>query len=357
MSSRTPLNPECVHCSGKASLVCSACAEAIEFDMIPTWYCTTECQKKDLENHKPYCDFIQDRNSVFKAVSVIHEVFREVRDTLVAVSSVEMSNGKWAIYHRGNFAGLISLPEMVNLPSGMTTAEVNIEKVKLYGCSLHAGLWANSLIKNILIRRGIASKVTPLWSVTSQSDWGSTVGVAVGTSPKMVEVTHIILKVEMANISSEEFAVDFYGHTLGNAKAVTPMTKYFSEHVPVTMSNDGNTYFGFWREYAMALGQKEKSTFIMYIDNIFTDTIVEDLRVGLRSWEAKEKTTLKDLLRRPAAEIEREKQALGKSIYEACVDSLIDRGKKRAAARAAVLASDSDDDEPDLLMEGKRETN
>lgn len=112
--------------------MCSACPEAIDIDTIPTWYCTTECQEKDLENHKPLCGFIQSHNGLFKAASVIHEVFCEVRDKLLAEITVELGDGAWVAFKNEDFAGVIDLVYMVKLPDGMTVAEVNLDQVKLY---------------------------------------------------------------------------------------------------------------------------------------------------------------------------------------------------------------------------------
>ncbi|KAH7317880.1 hypothetical protein BKA65DRAFT_483347 [Rhexocercosporidium sp. MPI-PUGE-AT-0058] len=312
---------------------------------MPTWYCTTNCQKKDLENHNKLRIFIQTRNSLFKVASIFHEVFCQVRDKMLADTTIRLVGKAWVISKKKEDIAVVDTVHMVRLPTGTTAAEINLEELKLYWSALSAGLWANCLVKSVLIRRGITSKVTQLRTETSRSHWSSSLGVTAGNSTKSVSLTHIVLKVEMDN-GSEHFVLDFYGHALGKSKVVTPWSQYLEEQIPVSMSADGQTFFGFWREFAMVIDEKENTSIVQYTDSLYTSiTLLDDLRVALRSWEAKEKTSWKYLLRLPPAEVESQKRELAKSIVEACTKTIIRKEKERVAE----MEDDSDDDKPDLV--------
>jgi hypothetical protein len=64
---REPATKPCTRCLDAPSLT--------EHLSMNVFYCSTECQKSDRKNHKTICNLLEDRKLLYRAGSILQEVF------------------------------------------------------------------------------------------------------------------------------------------------------------------------------------------------------------------------------------------------------------------------------------------
>lgn len=73
----------CAQCGKPATDPCTRCMDApssTEHPVMNVLYCSTECQKSDWNNHKKLCNGLENRKLLYRAGSVLQEIFYVFRE-------------------------------------------------------------------------------------------------------------------------------------------------------------------------------------------------------------------------------------------------------------------------------------
>ena len=67
---------------------------------LPQYYCSSECQKADWNNHLPLCRTLRNRKALYNAGNILQEIFYQYREKVFdkVVAKIEKQGGKLLIF-------------------------------------------------------------------------------------------------------------------------------------------------------------------------------------------------------------------------------------------------------------------
>ena len=116
---------KCAHCNGDASLNCSGCYHAPEYeagDVKQTKYCGRECQTAHWPSHKASCNPMRKRLKLLRAARLLKAVLLAYRECVfdLDVSKIELSDGVLQLHQRLRLAS--ARKPYMPFPSGLTSS-------------------------------------------------------------------------------------------------------------------------------------------------------------------------------------------------------------------------------------------
>ena len=143
-------NGFCSHCQINTKQTCGGCLGAPTYDKIapePTFYCSSECQKADWSRHKTDCKLFQDRISLHRTATLLHEMMCRVRRNAYPflVNSIHI---------KGTVINLeISKKDeqqhLYPFPVQLATKEDLLSGLLLHSASMEAKLYLHGLAKEL----------------------------------------------------------------------------------------------------------------------------------------------------------------------------------------------------------------
>lgn len=155
MSSATT-NPTsaCARCNKATARSCTGCKDApTETGQIgtSTFYCSTECQKADWTNHKELCKILQSRKIVYRAGSILQEMFYVYREKTfdLLIERIEERAGR--LYVHEGIRDSVLTDTLIPFPSEMIPNEQDKKGILSYMSCFEAVGWMHDIIRYLLM--------------------------------------------------------------------------------------------------------------------------------------------------------------------------------------------------------------
>ncbi|CZT53010.1 uncharacterized protein RSE6_14441 [Rhynchosporium secalis] len=180
------------------------------------YYSSPKCQKEDRQHHKGICKRLQTRKGLYRAGSVLQEIFYMYREKLYEKFYVKIDKSE-----------------------GRLTAEDKKSILVHLSCD-DASAWLHEVLKYILV--DIAVSIEEGRCVPKNKKLVITL-VHPDQTRQDPNFEHEIIKVKLQN-GGEEYALDFSGAQYGYFEPVIPWLKYVESRVAHFASRQGFDYFG-----------------------------------------------------------------------------------------------------------------
>ncbi|CZT08056.1 uncharacterized protein RAG0_13280 [Rhynchosporium agropyri] len=294
------LRPMCARCGRNAELTCSGCKNAppVDGDVKIVYYCSPKCQKEDWQHDKGICKRLQTRKGLYRAGSVLQEIFYMYREKLYEkfYVKIEKSEGRLVLYE-GQYSlstPFITAPTDCLIPFPETLCQTAEDKKSILvhlSCD-DASAWLHEVLMYILV--DIAVSIEEVRCVPKNKKLVIT-HVHPDQTRQDPNFEHEIIKVKLQN-GGEEYALDFSGAQDGYFEPVIPWWKYVESRVANFASRQGFDYFGGLFDILRSMSGRNNVVEILLTLNVEWSRA---LLHGTKSWEAESKIGICSMLKLP----------------------------------------------------------
>ncbi|KAL5331998.1 hypothetical protein ACEPPN_001541 [Leptodophora sp. 'Broadleaf-Isolate-01'] len=308
----TNASPTCAHCGKGAERACTGCkdAPAIDGDVKPIHYCTPACQKEDWQYHKKLCKRLQTRKLLYRAGSVLQEMFYMYREKLFDkyIERIEKRDGRLVLYE-GQYKTLVTAQTdcLIPFPDNLCqTPEEKLSVLAHLSCD-DASAWLHDILKYILV--GIAADICETRCVTKNKKL-DIIAVNADDSVQDTDFGHEFLIIKLVH-GGEQYAMDLSSAQHGHFEPVVPWKKYFESRVLKLLQRPQFNHFGGVRERLTAETGRTSVVQILLGLNVESS---KALLHSTKNWEKECNMPIISLLKLPFPEFKRKEKLLVESI-------------------------------------------
>ncbi|KAM3075308.1 Vacuolar protein sorting-associated protein atg6 [Clarireedia jacksonii] len=295
----------CAYCHDNSAktLKCGGCSSQLGNEKHASiYYCRKACQTAHWNIHKQACKIRQTRQLLYRAASVLQDIFYSYREAVFELNIVKIEEKDGVLYlYEGKYADIKSVESILHkFPEGLEITEEDRKSALSFMACSDVMLYMNGIITHFL--KGVVSEITELCFIVKNARRLTKAVTHTGVIDH-IAYPHSVLKVTLKH-GGGEYVLDLTCAQHGYLTPVVPFTAYSDLRIErvISCQEFGDAKGAYLTFAAMLPGGYEHS--------LVNENVHVALSEATNEWENLKGMKVLTLLKLPGDEFEQKQKTL-----------------------------------------------